>query len=175
MTRNNPPFRADHVGSLLRPPELIKAREAFDAGKLPGEELHALEDIAIRKVVALQEGVGLKSITDGEFRRRSFWMDFLQSFSGVGIESEAATGWDFTDASGHKLRAPRAKVTGKIAWIGPGATDEFAFLSKITKHTPKITIPSPVMLHYYGGRGVSRRTFIRIWRNSWSRSRLRLS
>ncbi len=150
--RLNPPFRADQVGSLLRPPELIKAREAFEAGNLPREDLRALEDQAIRDVVALQERIGLKSVSDGEFRRRSFWKDFLQSFTGVAIEYEAGTGLEFTDASGHKLNAPSARVTGKISWVGPGATDEFAFLKKSTKHTPKITIPSPVMLHYYGGR-----------------------
>ena len=148
----NPPFRADQVGSLLRPPGLIKAREAYEAGKLAREDLRALEDGAIRDVVALQERIGLKSITDGEFRRRSFWMAFLQSFTGVVIEYEAGTGWDFTDASGHKLKAPSTRVTGKISWVGPGATGEFAFLKKTTKRTPKITMPSPVMLHYYGGR-----------------------
>lgn len=152
MVKLDPPFRADQVGSLLRPVELIKAREAHDAGRLSRAELTGMEDRAIRDVIALQERIGLNSIGDGEFRRRSFWMDFLMSFSGVGIEYEAASGWDFTDASGHKLKAPKATITRKIRWIGPGATDEFEFVRNNTRRTPRITIPSPVMLHYYGGR-----------------------
>ena len=152
MVKLDPPFRADQVGSLLRPAELIKAREDHDAGRVSRSELTAIEDRAIRDVIALQERIGLKSIGDGEFRRRSFWMDFLMSFSGVVIEYEASTGWDFTDAKGHKLKAPKATITGKISWIGPGATDEFKFLRTNTRQTPRITIPSPVMLHYYGGR-----------------------
>jgi 5-methyltetrahydropteroyltriglutamate--homocysteine methyltransferase len=152
VVRLNPPFRADQVGSLLRPPGLTKARESYDAGRLPLSELKAIEDRAIRDVIAVQEGIGLKSISDGEFRRRSFWMDFLMSFSGVGIEYEASSGWDFTDASGHKMKAPKATVKGKVRWTGPGATGEFEFLKNNTKGSPRLTIPSPVMLHYYGGR-----------------------
>ena len=152
MAKLNPPFRADQVGSLLRPPELIKAREAYDAGRLLLSELKIVEDRAILDAIALQERIGLKSISDGEFRRRSFWMDFLMSFDGVGIEYEAASGWDFTDASGHRLKAPKTTIKRKIEWIGPGATDEFAFLRGNTREFPRLTIPSPVMLHYYGGR-----------------------
>jgi 5-methyltetrahydropteroyltriglutamate--homocysteine methyltransferase len=148
----NLPFRADQVGSLLRPPALIKAREAHGAGTLAKADLRVLEDHAIREVVALQERIGLRSITDGEFRRRSFWMNFLQSFTGVVIDYESGAGWDFTDANGHKLKAPSTRVIGKISWVGPGATHEFVFLQNSTARAPKITIPSPVMLHYYGGR-----------------------
>ena len=152
MAKLNPPFRADQVGSLLRPPELIQARDAYDAGRLSRSELKSIEDRAILDAIAMQEGLGLKSISDGEFRRRSFWMDFLTSFEGVGIQYEAASGWDFTDASGHRLKAPGTTVRRKIRWIGPGATDEFAFLRSHTRGFPRLTIPSPVMLHYYGGR-----------------------
>lgn len=152
MPRLNPPFRADHVGSLLRPPALIEAREAFDAGKLDAAKLRNLEDQSIREVVRLQEDVGLLSITDGEFRRRSFWLDFLNCFSGITIEFEAADGWDFVDEHGHRIKAPKASVHEKLTWMGPGADQEFAFLKSITNATPKITIPSPVMVHYYGGR-----------------------
>jgi 5-methyltetrahydropteroyltriglutamate--homocysteine methyltransferase len=152
VAKLNPPFRADQVGSLLRPPELIQARDAYDAGRLSRSVLKSIEDRAILDAIAMQEGLGLKSISDGEFRRRSFWMDFLMSFEGVGIEYEAASGWDFTDASGHRMKAPSTTVKRKIRWIGPGATDEFAFLSSHTRGFPRLTIPSPVMLHYYGGR-----------------------
>ena len=152
MPRLNPPFRADHVGSLLRPPALIEARDAFDAGKLDAAKLRNLEDQSIREVVRVQEDVGLLSITDGEFRRRSFWLDFLNCFSGITIEFEAADGWDFVDEHGHRIKAPKASVHKKLTWTGPGADEEFAFLKSITNETPKITIPSPVMVHYYGGR-----------------------
>ena len=148
----DPPFRADHVGSLLRPASLIEARDAFDAGKLEAAALRALEDQCIRDVVRLQEDAGLRSITDGEFRRRSFWLDFLNCFSGITIEFEAADGWDFVDEHGHRIKAPKAGVQEKIEWMGPGASEEFAFLKSIANGTPKVTIPSPTMVHYYGGR-----------------------
>jgi 5-methyltetrahydropteroyltriglutamate--homocysteine methyltransferase len=153
VMRTTPPFRADHVGSLLRPPELLEAREAFDAGRIDGAELRAVEDRAIRDVVALQEQAGLRSVTDGEFRRATWHMDFIFQLGGI----EHAPGdakVQFRNEEGTVEWTPATlRVTGKIHLDHAIFADAFEFLkSAVAGATPKLTIPSPNMVHYRGGR-----------------------
>jgi len=162
---STPPFRAEHVGSLLRPANLLQARTAAEgdqyrqvSGPLKFDELRQLEDAAIIDVVKLQESVGLQVITDGEFRRRSWFQDFLLSLSGTGIQwvdagktISAALPFQ-TDTTVEKLPGHLVRVTGKLKRVKPIFTEHFAFLKKQTTRTPKISIPSPSMLHFWGGR-----------------------
>ncbi len=151
-TRSTPPFRADHVGSLLRPRALLDARADHAAGRLDAEGLRAAEDAAIRDAVALQEGLGLRAATDGEFRRTSWHMDFIYQLSGVRTTDETIQ-VPFKNAQGETAFTSAAlAVDGPI---GLGHTifgDAFSFLrSTVTTATPKLTIPSPSMVHYRGG------------------------
>ena len=149
--RNVPPFRADHVGSLLRPPALLQARDQFKQGTLSAEQLRAVEDDAIRDVVRLQEGLGLRAITDGEFRRTYFHIDFLTQLEGV-VE-QGGLPVKFKKANGEVDFAPPVmKVTGKVRHRQPIQRRDFEFLKSVTRATPKVTIPSPTMLHFRGGR-----------------------
>ncbi len=152
--RTSPPFRADHVGSLLRPPELLEAREAHAAGRLDDLGLAQAEDEAIRGVVRMQEQAGLQSVTDGEFRRASWHMDFIYSLDGVSqapgnmkVEFRNAEGTiDFTPAALH--------IDGRIGVSETIFEQPFTFLQSVASEgqTPKLTIPSPSMVHYRGGR-----------------------
>jgi len=150
--RTAPPFRADHVGSLLRPPELLRAREDRAEGRISAADLRTIEDEAIRRVVRMQEDVGLRSATDGEFRRASWHMDFIYQIGGIektaghmAVQFRNEKGViEFTPAAlhiGEKLRLDRT-IFG----------EDFTFLKSVTKNTPKLTIPSPSMVHYRGGR-----------------------
>ena len=112
--RHMPPFRADQVGSLLRPAELIRARDEAQAGKISAEALREAENAAIRDVVALQERVGLESITDGEFRRGSYLLDFVNKFEGISTAARAAPGWDYQTDDGHRVRASHIEVTRRF-------------------------------------------------------------
>jgi 5-methyltetrahydropteroyltriglutamate--homocysteine methyltransferase len=151
--RDTPPYRADHVGSLLRPPELLRAREEHAAGRIDDEALRAAEDDAIRDVVRLQEEVGLRSATDGEYRRASWHMDFIYSLDGV-TRAQDDMVVHFRNADGEIDFTPAAlKVDRPIALREPIFADAFSFLSEqVTTATPKLTIPSPSMVHYRGGR-----------------------
>jgi 5-methyltetrahydropteroyltriglutamate--homocysteine methyltransferase len=151
--RSTPPFRADHVGSLLRPPELLKAREEFAAGRIDRGELRGIEDEAIRDVVRKQEEVGLKSATDGEFRRASWHMDFIYQLGGISRAQDNMK-VQFRNAEGTLEFTPAAlHVDGQIGLQEPIFAEDFAFLqSCVTTATPKLTIPSPSMVHYRGGR-----------------------
>lgn len=150
---HNPPFRAEHIGSLLRPPELLKAREDHAAGKLPAADLHAIEDEAIRKAVAMQEEAGLQAITDGEYRRGVFYTDFYcRGLGGVSVYEEIDQMF-FIDDEGRKIPVPLIKVTGRMRWRGPIHVDDFKFISMLTSRTPKITIPTPVTVLFAAGRG----------------------
>jgi 5-methyltetrahydropteroyltriglutamate--homocysteine methyltransferase len=151
--RTTPPFRADHVGSLLRPPELLKAREDFAEGRIDAEELRVIEDEAIRDVVRLQEEVGLQSATDGEFRRASWHMDFIYQLGGINQANEHIR-VQFRNAEGTIEFSPAAlHVEERVALREPIFADAFQFLqSCVTTATPKLTIPSPSMVHYRGGR-----------------------
>ena len=153
MTRNTPPFRADHVGSLLRPPELLRAREDFAAGRIPAEELRGIEDDAIRDVVRKQEEVGLRSATDGEFRRASWHMDFMYELDGI-EKASSDMKVQFHNEEGDIEFTPAAlKVEGKIGLKQAIFGEAFEYLKSLTTNaTPKLTIPSPSMVHYRGGR-----------------------
>lgn len=153
--RNEPPFRADQVGSLRRPEKLRQARERLlgphdldhNFGPHDNAELRAIEDECIREAVALQESVGLQSITDGEFRRRIWWSEFLLSLEGVeGNYRGPAT--DFRDRAGHAMPAPRIDVTGRIRWRKSVNLEPLKFLKSISRQTPKVTMPAPQSLYF---------------------------
>ncbi len=152
--RTKPPFRADHVGSLLRPKRLLQARERFAADELSAEELRAAEDEAIREVVQLQRAAGLQSATDGEFRRASWHMDFIYQLGGI----EKAPGdikVKFHNAEGDIEFTPAAiHIAEKVHLEQPIFAEDFKFLQSVAPDgvTPKLTIPSPSMVHYRGGR-----------------------
>jgi 5-methyltetrahydropteroyltriglutamate--homocysteine methyltransferase len=151
--RTEPPFRADHVGSLLRPPKLMTARQEHADGQLSDEELRAAEDEAITDVVAMQEEIGLRSATDGEFRRASWHMDFIYQLHGITQASERIH-VQFHNAEGDIDFAPAAlKVDDRIGLDTTIFGDAFTYLqSQVTTAVPKLTIPSPSMVHYRGGR-----------------------
>ena len=151
--RTSPPFRADHVGSLLRPPELLKAREEFKSGKIDANQLRAVEDDAIRDVVKLQHDVGLQSATDGEFRRASWHMDFIYQIGGIST-APGDIKVQFRNADGVIEWKPAALHVGEKLHLDHTIFGEdFQFLQGLVSDdvTPKLTIPSPSMVHYRGG------------------------
>jgi 5-methyltetrahydropteroyltriglutamate--homocysteine methyltransferase len=168
MAKLDPPFRADHVGSLKRPEGLQRARERLlgehtanrNLGAHANTELRALEDRAIEEAIRLQEAAGLRSITDGEFRRRTWWTDFMLGLDGV-VENPATSAIVFRDAEGHVRPLPSVKVAGKIGWKRSVVRESFTFLKSRTRQTPKLTIPAPIELHYLvGGReGIDRSAY----------------
>jgi 5-methyltetrahydropteroyltriglutamate--homocysteine methyltransferase len=150
--RTTPPFRADHVGSFLRPAALLEARERFREGTIPREALRAAEDSAIADIVRFQEELGLDGITDGEFRRTYFHVDFLEQLEGV--EAKGGIQVSFRSSSGSvDFSPPVMQVTGKVRHVRDIQLADFRFLRSRTSRTPKVTIPSPTMLHFRGGRG----------------------
>jgi 5-methyltetrahydropteroyltriglutamate--homocysteine methyltransferase len=153
MTRTSPPYRADHVGSLLRPPELLRARDDHAEGRIDDEALRAIEDEAIRDVVRMQQDVGLKTATDGEFRRASWHMDFIYSLDGVSKAPGHLT-VKFHNPEGDIEFTPAAlHIDGKLGVSETIFGRDFEFLQGIAGgSTPKLTIPSPSMVHYRGGR-----------------------
>ena len=159
MKRDKPPFRADHVGSFLRPRQLLEARDRHSRGDITRAELRAVEDEAIRDVVRFQEGLGLQGITDGEFRRTYFHIDFLEQLDGVTTSGGLTV--HFHSAKGEVDFAPPVlRVTDKVRHARPIMVEDFTFLKSLVKRTPKLTIPSPTMLHFRGGRGaVSREAY----------------
>ncbi|HEY4096125.1 MAG TPA: 5-methyltetrahydropteroyltriglutamate--homocysteine S-methyltransferase [Baekduia sp.] len=153
--RDRPPFRADHVGSLLRPSALLRARDEHAAGRIDDAQLRGIEDEAIRDVVALQRDVGLRSATDGEFRRASWHMDFIYSLDGVS-RAPGDLKVHFHNADGDLDFTPAAmKIDGRLGVSETIFGDAFAFLRETVGDSgpvPKLTIPSPSMVHYRGGR-----------------------
>jgi 5-methyltetrahydropteroyltriglutamate--homocysteine methyltransferase len=152
--RTVPPFRADHVGSLLRPEMLLRARDEFAAGQISAEQLRAIEDDAIRDVVRMQRDVGLQSATDGEFRRASWHMDFIYQLGGIEKVAGDIT-VHFRNADGEVDFKPAAiAVTDRVRLERTIFAEDFKFLQGIVGDgvTPKLTIPSPNMVHYRGGR-----------------------
>ncbi len=149
MQRTKPPFRADHVGSLLRSEAIKDARARREKNEITAEQLKEVEDREIRALIAKQEGVGLKSITDGEFRR-AFWnYDFLGALDGV----EAYLGERKISFQGKNPRPMMLRVTGKLgAFHGHPMIEHFKFVQANTKQTAKMTIPSPSSLHFRYGR-----------------------
>jgi 5-methyltetrahydropteroyltriglutamate--homocysteine methyltransferase len=151
LPRLNPPFRADHVGSLLRPRGLKEARERFEHNEIGEDDLRAAEDEAIREVVRKQESIGLQGITDGEYRRTFFHVDFLQRLQGVAVSGGIATKFH-TREGDIDFAPPRITVVGKLRHVRDIQTADFRYLKSVTTKTPKVTIPSPTMVHFRGGR-----------------------
>ncbi|MBI4463265.1 MAG: 5-methyltetrahydropteroyltriglutamate--homocysteine S-methyltransferase [Acidobacteria bacterium] len=153
----NPPFRADHIGSLLRPPELLEAFRSFHAGTLSVEAFRVIQDQCIREVVRLQEDVGLQPITDGEFRRGSYFSHFIEAISGMIAEESLFT---FTDQSGQRFKYGAPHTASKLQRTSGISTEEFRFLKETTKQTPKLAMPSPSTMHFWRGRqGVDRAAY----------------
>ena len=150
--RLNPPFRADHVGSLLRTPELLAMRDRHAAGEASDGELKEAEDTAIRQAVKLQEDAGLTGITDGEYRRAFFHTDFLQRIGGVAIKGGIKATFH-TESGTVDFAPPKLTVEGKVSRPQAITIDDFDYLKSVTSRTAKMTIPSPTMAHFRGGRG----------------------
>src|ERR1700712_4523020 len=140
--RTSPPFRADHVGSLLRPPELLAARDDFAAGRIDADDLRAVEDDAITDVVKLQEEIGLKSATDGEFRRASWHMDFIYQLGGIS-ESDEHMHVKFHNQNGDiEFNPAKAHVHDTVTLPKTIFGEHFEYLkSQVTTALPKLTIP----------------------------------
>jgi 5-methyltetrahydropteroyltriglutamate--homocysteine methyltransferase len=157
--RSKPPFRADHVGSFLRPKALLDAREAHRAGRIDAAALRRVEDDAIRDIVRFQEDLGLVGITDGEFRRTYFHIDFLTQLEGV--ETRGGIQVKFHSNAGDVDFAPPVmQVTGKVRHVKDIQRADFEFLKSAATRVPKVTIPSPTMLHFRGGRAaISREAY----------------
>jgi methionine synthase II (cobalamin-independent) len=151
--RTKPPFRADHVGSLLRPPELLRAREDFAAGRISADELRGVEDDAIRVAVRMQEDMGLQSATDGEFRRASWHMDFIYQLDGIDQADELVRVEFHNEQGDLEFTSAALSVHDRVGLSKTIFGEAFeALKSMTTTATPKLTIPSPSMVHYRGGR-----------------------
>ena len=145
--RHDPPFRAEHIGSLLRPQALKDAFKAYNQGNLDDDAFEAAKEDAIREVVALQESLGLKLVTDGEFRRASYWGHWVDAIDGLGVKEAL---FKFHDADGNESVFIAANGEGKLEKAGDISTGEFRFLkSAVTTGEPKITMPSPSTLHFW--------------------------
>jgi len=157
--RTTPPFRADHVGSFLRPKYLLDAREQAAKGALSKEELRKVEDKAIAEIVQFQEDVGLQAVTDGEFRRTYFHIDFLEQLGGVKTDIPVT----ITKPDGtQELAPPVMRVVDKVRHAKDIQKADFEYLKSQVSvgHTPKVSIPSPTMLHFRGGRaGISKQHY----------------
>jgi 5-methyltetrahydropteroyltriglutamate--homocysteine methyltransferase len=150
-----PPFRADHVGSLLRPPEVLRARDDFATGKISAEQLAEVEDAAIREIIKMQGEVGLKSATDGELRRESWHMDFIYSLGGVKkVQDDTIKVAFHNKEKGFEWAPPSAHIVAPVTLPETIFADAFAFVRDNVSagQTAKVTIPSPSMVHYRGGR-----------------------
>ena len=147
-----PPFRADHVGSLLRTPDVLRARDDYAQGRISDVEKRRIEDAAVRAVVRMQEDIGLQGVTDGEYRRASWHMDFIYQIGGI-TKAQDNLKVQFHNEKGDIEFTPAAmRVTGKLKLDTCIFADDFAFLRSVAKGMPKLTIPSPSMVHYRGGR-----------------------
>jgi 5-methyltetrahydropteroyltriglutamate--homocysteine methyltransferase len=151
------PSRADHVGSFLRPKYLLDARAQFAKREIDAARLREVEDRAIREVIRMQEDVGLEAITDGEFRRTYFHIDFLEQLDGV--KTDLPTIVRKADGT-EELAPPVMRVVGKVRHARDIQRADLEFLKANTNRTPKVTIPSPTMLHFRGGRaGISQQHY----------------
>jgi len=144
-----PPFRADQIGSLLRPPALLDIRRRHAAGLVGAADCARAEDEAIREAVAMQERAGLNIISDGEFRRASYHSYFFAKLGDLKPDWRAED--DVQGPLGTRAPQPQARIASKVAWTAPIHVDDFRFLKSLTSHTPKITIPGPCALHFRGG------------------------
>jgi 5-methyltetrahydropteroyltriglutamate--homocysteine methyltransferase len=148
-----PPFRAEHVGSLLRPKTLLDARAAFAQGKITRAELTASEDAAIRDAIALQQRLGFRFVTDGEFRRRSYHSFFYRQLGDITIDvvdGAPISGAD-KDSADTRGAQPEALIRSRVQWTHPINVEDFKFLKANSDLVPKITIPGPCALHFRGG------------------------
>jgi 5-methyltetrahydropteroyltriglutamate--homocysteine methyltransferase len=150
MSALDPPFRAEQVGSLLRPPAVLQARSQRAAGTISGEELRAVEDEAIAGAVRTVEGLGMRSVTDGEYRRAWFHLDFLQQLDGVAVTGNIAASSDAADTV--HMTPPRLSVVGPLRHVRDIQVADFRYLASVVTQTPKVSIPSPTMVHFRGGR-----------------------
>jgi len=141
-----PPFRADHIGSLLRPPELRQGFRDHLSGRISDEEFTRIQDRCIREAVRLQQAAGLQVVTDGEFRRGSYWGRFVERAEGFVIKPAV---FKFRDDHGHEVEFTATYATAKLRRVKPLALDEFTFLRDVTGVTPKITLPAPSTMHFY--------------------------
>src|SRR3979411_1763473 len=149
----NPPFRAEHIGSFIRPPELWRARGEHEAGLLSDGELRAAEDAAIRDFVETQRRLGFRVATDGEVRRSTDTATSTTSgLTGVVADQTGEGEWSYQDASGHKERGRLPAVNAGIRWHASRNADEFSFLKSVAGATPKITLPGPCYIHFRAGR-----------------------
>lgn len=149
MQRAIPPFRADHVGSLLRPPKLKRARAQREKGELTAAQLEQLEDRLIRDAIRKQAQIGLQDATDGEFRRAMWHFDFLEQLKGV---ESFVSDHGIAFQGGIETKAKGLRVTGKLGYSAHPMVEHFRFLKQHSRTTPKMTIPSPSVLHFRGGR-----------------------
>jgi 5-methyltetrahydropteroyltriglutamate--homocysteine methyltransferase len=150
MSKIDPPFRADHVGSLLRPPAIHEARRRCAAGDITPAELRQIEDAEIATAVRQLEATGMRSITDGELRRAWFHLDFLQQLDGVKVTGNIAASSDAA-ATVH-MTPPKLSVVGPLRHVRDIQVDDFRYLASVTTETPKVCVPSPTMVHFRGGR-----------------------
>lgn len=151
VTREKPPFRAEHIGSLLRPKALLDQRGRFARGEILQADLTAAEDAAISGAVALQEQLGLRFATDGEFRRRSYHSFFYQQLGDLSIDTVAGADARGAPSGGGRGAQPIALINSRVRWTHPINVADFNFLKSKTKLLPKITIPGPCALHFRGG------------------------
>jgi len=152
MGPSRPPFRADHVGSLLRPPALKALRLEAESGQASAEALAAAEDTAIREVVRIQEDIGLEGITDGELRRKSWHMDFLLRLGGLTSAGKSLPVTFHGPAGDLFFIRPDLQISGRVTRPKPIFVEAFKFLKSVARRTPKLTIPSPCMLYSQVGR-----------------------
>jgi 5-methyltetrahydropteroyltriglutamate--homocysteine methyltransferase len=150
VSQVNPPFRADHVGSLLRPPAVHEARARRAAGEISAAELREVEDAAIADAVRTVEGLGMHSVTDGEFRRAWFHLDFLEQLDGVAVTGNIAASSDA--ATTVHMTPPKLSVVGPLRHTRDIQVDDYRYLASVVTETPKVSIPSPTMVHFRGGR-----------------------
>ena len=151
MYKIQPPFRADQVGSLLRPKDLLEKRYQWKKGELPADVLRETENEAIRQTVKKVESLGMKAITDGEFRRDYFHLDFLQQLEGVSVTGGIGAN-PHAKAAEDGFTPPKLGVTGKLKHKKNIQVDDFKFLKSTVTQTAKVSIPSPTMVHFRGGR-----------------------
>lgn len=151
MYKLKPPFRADQVGSLLRTTEVKENRLRWKNGEISKEKLRAIEDKAIAETVKKVESIGMKSITDGEFRRDYFHLDFLKELEGVTVSGGIEANPHAKAAEDH-FTPPKLSVTGKLKHVKDIQVNDFNFLKSVVTQTPKVSIPSPTMVHFRGGR-----------------------
>ena len=169
MQRTKPPFRADHVGSFLRTAPIKEARAKRDKGEITAEQLKAVEDAEIKKIIAKQEECGLQLATDGEFRRSWWHFDFLCGLDGVEMK-QIDHGIQF---AGVQTKAERPDVVGKVGFSSHPMIEHFKFLKANTRVVPKMTIPSPTLMHFRFGRAVDQQDALSRPRSVLRRSRQR--